>query len=139
MDPKLVAKPPGGEDWIHEIKLDGYRSQIVINSPEDIRVFTKTGADWTGKYAGLVEAARELEVENAIIDGEAVPIGHAGQGDPAQHARQGGMQLRQRALLPFSRPDDGLWRRCRPAVTQVRHRRSRSPRSMCIPSTFPSD
>ncbi|TJV42307.1 MAG: hypothetical protein E5Y16_09270 [Mesorhizobium sp.] len=70
-EPKLVAKPPGGEDWIHEIKLDGYRSQIVINSPENIRVFTKTGADWTNKYTGLVEAARELEVENAIIDGEA--------------------------------------------------------------------
>ncbi|WP_245316280.1 hypothetical protein [Mesorhizobium wenxiniae] len=33
MAPKLVAKPPEGEDWIHEIKLDGYRSQIVINSP----------------------------------------------------------------------------------------------------------
>ncbi|PBB52495.1 hypothetical protein CK223_29015 [Mesorhizobium loti] len=36
-----------------------------------IRVFTKTGADWTRKYTGLIEAARELEVENAIIDGKA--------------------------------------------------------------------
>ncbi|TIU15369.1 MAG: hypothetical protein E5W40_03660, partial [Mesorhizobium sp.] len=81
MEPKLVAKPPGGEDWIHEIKLDGYRSQIVINSPEDICVFTKTGADWTNKYAGLVEAARELEVGNAIIDGEAVVTNEAGLPD----------------------------------------------------------
>ncbi|RWP26158.1 hypothetical protein [Mesorhizobium sp.] len=81
MEPKLVAKPPGGEDWIHEIKLDGYRSQIVITSPEDIRVFTKTGADWTNKYTGLVEAARELEVENAIVDGEAVVTNEAGLPD----------------------------------------------------------
>ncbi|RWE62968.1 MAG: ATP-dependent DNA ligase [Mesorhizobium sp.] len=81
MEPKLVAKPPGGDDWIHEIKLDGYRSQIVINSPEDIRVFTKTGADWTSKYTGLVEAARELEVENAIIDGEAVVTNGVGLPD----------------------------------------------------------
>jgi ATP-dependent DNA ligase len=81
MEPKLVAKPPSGDDWIHEIKLDGYRSQIVINSPEDIRVFTKTGADWTSKYAGLVEAARELEVEKAIIDGEAVVTNEAGLPD----------------------------------------------------------
>ncbi|WP_352958106.1 DNA ligase [Mesorhizobium sp. M1393] len=73
MEPKLVAKPPGGEDWIHEIKLDGYRSQIVINSPEDIRVYTKTGADWTSKYTGLVEAARELEVENAITNSAGLP------------------------------------------------------------------
>ncbi|TIP84421.1 MAG: ATP-dependent DNA ligase, partial [Mesorhizobium sp.] len=52
MEPKLVATPPGGEDWIHELKLDGYRSQIVINGPEDIRVFTKSGADWTTKFKG---------------------------------------------------------------------------------------
>jgi ATP-dependent DNA ligase len=38
MEPKLVAKPPGGEDWIHEIKLDGYRSQIIINSSEDTQI-----------------------------------------------------------------------------------------------------
>ena len=81
MEPKLVTKPPEGEDWIHEIKLDGYRTQIVINSPEDIRVFTKTGADWSSKYAGLVEAARELDVENAIIDGEAVVPNEAGLPD----------------------------------------------------------
>ncbi|TIM03975.1 ATP-dependent DNA ligase, partial [Mesorhizobium sp.] len=81
MEPKLVTKPPEAGDWIHEIKLDGYRSQIVINSPEDIRVYTKTGADWTSKYAGLVEAARELEVENAIIDGEAVVTNAAGLPD----------------------------------------------------------
>ncbi|MER9999043.1 hypothetical protein NKJ90_09415 [Mesorhizobium sp. M0051] len=34
---------------------------------------------------------------------------HAGKGDPAQYARQGGVQLRQCPLLPFGRPDDGLW------------------------------
>ncbi len=31
----------------------------------------KTGADWTRKYTGLIEAAREVEIENAIIDGKA--------------------------------------------------------------------
>ncbi|RWP02759.1 MAG: ATP-dependent DNA ligase [Mesorhizobium sp.] len=81
MEPKLVAKPPGGDRWIHEIKLDGYRTQIVINSPEDIRVFTRTGKDWTRRYLGIVEAARELEVENAIIDGEAVVTNKAGMPD----------------------------------------------------------
>ncbi|WP_245319372.1 ATP-dependent DNA ligase [Mesorhizobium temperatum] len=81
MEPKLVAKPPEGGDWIHEIKLDGYRVQVVINSPEDIQVFTKSGADWTTKFTGIVEAARELGVENAIIDGEAVVPNGAGLPD----------------------------------------------------------
>ncbi len=81
MIPKLVAKPPEGGDWIHEVKLDGYRCQLVINGADDIRVFTKTGADWTSRYTGLVEAARALEVENAIIDGEAVVTNKAGLPD----------------------------------------------------------
>ncbi|WP_376704662.1 ATP-dependent DNA ligase [Mesorhizobium sp. ISC25] len=81
MEPKLVSKPPEGEHWIHEIKLDGYRTQIVINSPDDIRVFTKSGADWTSKYTGLVEAARELDVKNAIFEGEAVVTNAAGLPD----------------------------------------------------------
>ncbi|MER9176226.1 ATP-dependent DNA ligase [Mesorhizobium sp. M0955] len=81
MEPKLVAKPPEGEGWMHEVKLDGYRTQVVINNPEDIRVYTKTGADWTSKYTGIVEAARELEVENAIIEGEAVVPNKAGLPD----------------------------------------------------------
>jgi bifunctional non-homologous end joining protein LigD len=81
MEPKLVVKPPEGDKWIHEIKLDGYRSQIIITSPEDIRVFTKTGKDWTRRYLGIVEAARELKVDDAIIDGEAVVTNIAGMPD----------------------------------------------------------
>ncbi|MER8394934.1 DNA ligase [Mesorhizobium sp. M1340] len=81
MEPKLVAKPPEGEHWIHEIKLDGYHAQIVIHSADDIRVFTKSGADWTSKFTGLVEAARELDVENAIFEGEAVVTNTAGLPD----------------------------------------------------------
>ncbi|WP_353041160.1 ATP-dependent DNA ligase [Mesorhizobium sp. M1217] len=81
MEPKLVSKPPEGEHWIHEIKLDGFRTQIVINSLDDIRAFTKSGADWTSKYTGLVEAARELDVENAIFEGEAVVTNKAGLPD----------------------------------------------------------
>ncbi|MER9183616.1 ATP-dependent DNA ligase [Mesorhizobium sp. M0767] len=81
MIPKLVAKPPEGENWIHEIKLDGYRAQVVINGLGDIRVFTKSGADWTSKFKGVAEAARELEVENAIIEGEAVVPNKAGLPD----------------------------------------------------------
>ncbi|WP_367219285.1 ATP-dependent DNA ligase [Mesorhizobium sp.] len=76
-----MAKPPEGDNWIHEIKLDGYRSQIVINGPEDIRVYTKTGKDWTSRYTGIVEAARDLGVENAIIDGEAIVTNIAGMPD----------------------------------------------------------
>ncbi|MER8383665.1 MULTISPECIES: ATP-dependent DNA ligase [unclassified Mesorhizobium] len=81
MEPKLVAKPPEGEHWIHEIKLDGYRTQIILNSPDDIRAFSSSGADWTRKYTGIIEAARDLDVKSAIFEGEAVVTGVNGLPD----------------------------------------------------------
>ena len=44
--PTLVAKPPEGDGWIHEVKFDGYRSQMVIDKA-DVRIFTRRGLDWT--------------------------------------------------------------------------------------------
>ncbi|AZO67679.1 RNA ligase family protein [Mesorhizobium sp. M6A.T.Cr.TU.016.01.1.1] len=80
MKPKLVDSPPLGDGWTHEIKLDGYRTQIIIEGGE-VRAYSSSGADWTKRYAGIVEAARELEVESAIIDGEAVVPDEKGRPD----------------------------------------------------------
>ncbi|TGQ32799.1 ATP-dependent DNA ligase [Mesorhizobium sp. M00.F.Ca.ET.216.01.1.1] len=78
--PTLVAKPPQGSDWIHEAKFDGYRSQIIIDGA-DVRIFTRRGLDWTAKYRDLAEAAKGLNVHNAIIDGEVVVLNEAGLSD----------------------------------------------------------
>ena len=77
--PTLVDKPPEGDEWIHEIKFDGYRSQIIID--HDVRIFTRNGHNWTVKYRNLVGAAKRLGVENAIIDGEIVVLNAAGVSD----------------------------------------------------------
>ena len=78
--PTLVAKPPEGDGWIHEVKFDGYRSQIVIDEA-DVRIFTRRGLDWTSKYRSLAEVALELEADNAIIDGEIIVTNEAGLSD----------------------------------------------------------
>ncbi|TIO52984.1 MAG: ATP-dependent DNA ligase [Mesorhizobium sp.] len=78
--PTLVEKPPEGEGWIHEVKFDGYRSQIVIDD-EDVRIFTRRGLDWTAKYRDLVESAKRLNVQRAIIDGEIIVLNEAGVSD----------------------------------------------------------
>ncbi|CCV15462.1 hypothetical protein [Mesorhizobium sp. STM 4661] len=67
--PTLVEKPPEGDGWIHEVKFDGYRSQIVID-PDF--AFTRNRANWTAKYRDLVGAAKQPGLDNAIIDGEVV-------------------------------------------------------------------
>ncbi|UVC19305.1 ATP-dependent DNA ligase [Mesorhizobium onobrychidis] len=78
--PTLVEKPPEGDDWIHEVKFDGYRSQIVIDDA-DVRIFTRRGLDWSAKYRDLVDAAKRLDVQNAIIDGEIIVTNEAGLSD----------------------------------------------------------
>ena len=71
MLPTLVEAPPQGGDWIHEVKFDGYRSQLVKEF-DRVRIFTRNGFDWSAKYAPLVEAASGLDCVDAIIDGEII-------------------------------------------------------------------
>ncbi|MER9494146.1 ATP-dependent DNA ligase [Mesorhizobium sp. M0320] len=78
--PTLVEKPPEGDGWIHEVKFDGYRSQIVIDD-DGTRIFTRRGLDWTSKYRDLATAAQQLGVESAIIDGEIVVLNDKGLSD----------------------------------------------------------
>ncbi|PTE12411.1 RNA ligase family protein [Mesorhizobium helmanticense] len=78
--PTLVDKPPEGGDWSHEVKFDGYRSQLIIEN-NDIRIFTRRGLDWTAKYRHLATAAHLLEAESAIIDGEIIVLNDADLSD----------------------------------------------------------
>jgi DNA ligase D-like protein (predicted ligase) len=69
--PTLVDKPPEGDRWAHEIKYDGYRTQIHLAGGH-ARAFTRNGHDWSMKYAAVLAAARELITRDAIVDGEMV-------------------------------------------------------------------
>ena len=76
--PTLVAKPPSGPGWMHEVEHDGYR---LLARKEDgrVKLWTRYGTDYTDQLARIAEAVRGLTVERALIDGEAVvfrPDGH---------------------------------------------------------------
>jgi bifunctional non-homologous end joining protein LigD len=74
IEPQLaspVDQPPEGKHWIHEIKHDGYRSQVVIERGQ-VRVFSRNGHDWSDRYPSIVRAAAGLRCKSAIIDGEAI-------------------------------------------------------------------
>lgn len=81
--PTLVAKPPQGDGWSHEVKFDGYRSQIIIDAGR-ARIFTRRGLDWTTKYRDLAAAAKTLDVKGAIIDGEIIVLNDKGLSDFAE-------------------------------------------------------
>jgi len=71
----LKAKAPSGDQWLHEIKFDGYRVQVHLNKGTK-RVFTHNGLDWTKRFSVIAGA---LDVPGqAILDGEVVVI-HEGR------------------------------------------------------------
>jgi len=45
MRPLPVEKPPSGPQWLHEIKLDGYRMAARIDNGR-VQLLTRTGLDW---------------------------------------------------------------------------------------------
>ena len=79
MKPLLVDEPPGGEDWIHEIKYDGWRLQLII--ADDIRAFTKNGIDYSRQLRPIIEATRSLGARDTILDGELIIQGDDGRSD----------------------------------------------------------
>ena len=83
IEPQLaspVDQPPEGKHWIHEIKYDGYRCQVLLELGH-ARVFTRNGYDWSDRYPSIVRAAAKLPCLSAIIDGEAIVQDQNGASD----------------------------------------------------------
>ncbi len=64
-------KPSSAEQWVHEIKVDGYRLQMHVQQ-QQARLFTRRGHDWTDRFEALAAAAWWLETSAAVLDGEVV-------------------------------------------------------------------
>lgn len=73
----LVEVPPDTEEWVHEIKFDGYRLQAHIRS-KSIKLYTRAGNDWSRKFPSLISSLLKLNIESAIMDGEAVVMDSEG-------------------------------------------------------------
>ncbi|WP_374549408.1 DNA ligase D [Sphingobium yanoikuyae] len=69
----LVDHVPAGDRWIHELKYDGYRTLLAVGGGEG-RAYTRSGLDWSDRFAGLIADAMTLDARSALIDGEAVVI-----------------------------------------------------------------
>jgi bifunctional non-homologous end joining protein LigD len=67
----LVDKAPDSKRWVHEIKLDGYRIQARLDHG-NVKLMTRKGLDWTGKFPSVAHAIGKLRAKAALIDGELV-------------------------------------------------------------------
>ncbi|KFB09786.1 DNA ligase D [Nitratireductor basaltis] len=67
----LEQDPPEGDEWLAEMKYDGYRALIAIGKG-GAKVFTRNGKDWTDKFRHIAEAAARLPTSGTLLDGEIV-------------------------------------------------------------------
>jgi bifunctional non-homologous end joining protein LigD len=81
--PAMLAKekdqPFSDEDWIYEIKWDGYRA-IAELKKADVKLYSRNGNSFVDIYPAVVDALKSLKI-NAIIDGEIVVINEEGNPD----------------------------------------------------------
>jgi ATP-dependent DNA ligase len=66
---QLVETAPEGDQWLHEIKFDGYRMHARLDQGA-VRLLTRTGLDWTPKYPAIAKAVAALPATQAYLDGE---------------------------------------------------------------------
>ncbi len=76
----LVDHVPAGNEWMHEIKFDGYRALAAV-SGDKVAIYTRSGLDWTDKFAPLAAKLRALDLPPSLIDGEIVAYGKDGNPD----------------------------------------------------------
>jgi bifunctional non-homologous end joining protein LigD len=74
----LVDKPPTGDDWIHELKFDGYRLLCHLHRGS-VRFWTRNQNDWTAKFTHVGKAVKALPVKSVILDGEIVALDASGR------------------------------------------------------------
>ena len=74
----LVDCPPTGDDWVHEIKFDGYRLLGYVANGS-ARLVTRNGNDWTRKFPAIYAAVAKLKAKSAVLDMEAVVLDAAGK------------------------------------------------------------
>jgi bifunctional non-homologous end joining protein LigD len=78
MQAKIVAKLPEGEQWLYEVKFDGYRA-IAIKDGDRVEIRSRNNKDLTSAYPTVCAAVKRLPVGTAVLDGEIVALDASGR------------------------------------------------------------
>jgi bifunctional non-homologous end joining protein LigD len=74
----LVDQPPQGDEWLYEVKFDGYRLLGFV-SGGTVALRTRNGKDWTESFPSIAAAMKKLKVKDAVLDMEAVIVDDHGK------------------------------------------------------------
>src|SRR5262249_54094387 len=90
IEPMLLLRTdslPSGEQWLYELKLDGYRA-IAFKRNGAVYLRSRNDNDFNARYPDVVKALSKLP-ENTVIDGEIVAFDEEGR--PSFNALQSGV------------------------------------------------
>ena len=73
MAARVVDSLPEGDDWMYEVKFDGYRA-LLIKDGRQIRIRSRNDKDLTHTYPSIATAAAKLRADRAMVDGEIVAL-----------------------------------------------------------------
>jgi bifunctional non-homologous end joining protein LigD len=96
--PTLAAAAPSSDQWVWEIKFDGYRLLARVEGKQ-VQLITRGGHDWSAKMPGLVGAVAALGLGSAWLDGEIVVMGANGM--PDFHALQNAIDNSRSASIEY--------------------------------------
>jgi bifunctional non-homologous end joining protein LigD len=74
----LVKVAPSGDEWLHELKFDGYRMVCHLDRG-NVQFRSRNGKDWTDHFASLIKGIKKIPATGAILDGEVVVVDEKGR------------------------------------------------------------
>jgi len=78
MECKRVAKLPEGDDWLYEIKQDGYRVIGLVDGSTTL-LYSMSGLDYTRQFPHIAFALKNLKESSVVLDGEIVALDENGR------------------------------------------------------------
>ena len=104
----LVKAPPSGDEWLHEIKYDGYRIGCRVRGGR-VALVSRSGKDWTAAFPEIVAAVTELKSDDLLLDGEVAMLLPDGRTSfqALQNAFAGGGPRRSLVYFVFDLLRDG--------------------------------
>jgi bifunctional non-homologous end joining protein LigD len=78
MKARLSTNLPSSDEWVYEIKFDGFRG-LALKRGSDIRLISRNNRDLGQKFPGVLAALRKLPCDQLLLDGELVALDQQGR------------------------------------------------------------
>jgi bifunctional non-homologous end joining protein LigD len=88
----LIDAPFDDDDWLFEIKWDGYRALCTIDEAGKLALVSRNGLDLLAKFPSMADLAEAFSSIPIVVDGEIVSLDAKGRSDfqRLQESQKGG-------------------------------------------------